>query len=732
MFHRGALLILVLLCSCGSTPPQTDEHPTLLSRHETPSATNGPPVAELRPVTHAYHGVSVVDPYEWLEDPNDPAVRSWSDGQNAYARRMLSALPGLEHIRARVREVMAAPVRRHRSLAHAGGKFFALEIRPPREQPFVVVMSSLEEPDAARVLVDPNTLDASGGTTIDWFEPSPDGRLLAVSLSRGGSERGDVHVFDVASGERVHEVIERVHGGTAGGDLAWLPDGSGFFYTRYPREGERSAEDANFYQQLYFHQLGTPVDRDRYELGRDLPRIAEIQLEMDVRSGRLLATVQNGDGGEFAIHLRAREGTWRQLCDFDDHIVQAAFGPRDDLYVVSRDGAPRGKILRVAIRDLDVARASVVVPEGTDSIVTDFWEGPTVHPGSSRLYVTYQVGGPSELRVFDLRGRAQSVRPEQPPVSAVHEMVPLGGDAILFRVESFVQPSAWMRFDGRRTTPTPLRESSPVDPSGWQVRRELATSRDGTRVPLNILLPPGVELDGSHPAIVTGYGGYGVNIEPRFRALTGLYLERGVIYVMTNLRGGSEFGEQWHRGGSLTNKQNVFDDFTAALNFLIENRYTSRERLGIVGGSNGGLLMGATMTQHPELVRAVVSFVGIYDMLRVELSPNGAFNVTEFGTVANEEQFRALHAYSPYHHVVDGTAYPATLFVTGANDPRVEPWHSRKMTARLQAANGGQRPILLRTSDTSGHGMGTALSEEIEEMTDVIAFLFAELGVAAE
>ncbi|MCZ7684977.1 MAG: prolyl oligopeptidase family serine peptidase [Sandaracinaceae bacterium] len=248
-------------------------------------------------------------------------------------------------------------------------------------------------------------------------------------------------------------------------------------------------------------------------------------------------------------------------------------------------------------------------------------------------------------------------------------------------------------------------------------------------MPLNILMPRGVELDGSHALVANGYGGYGVNIEPRFRPLNDVYLRNGVIYVIANLRGGAELGEAWHEGGSLVNKQNVFDDFAAVLTFLVDNGYTSRERLGIIGGSNGGLLMGATMTQHPELVRAVVSFVGIYDMLRVELSPNGAFNVTEFGTVTNEDHFRALHAYSPYHNVRSGVSYPATLFLTGANDPRVEPWHSRKMTARLQAAQAGEAPILLRTSDTSGHGIGTALSEEIEEYTDVFAFLFAQLGV---
>lgn len=720
---------IALLTSCGGAAPPVEEPvPTPVAE---PAATpSGPPVAEVRPVTNTYHGVDVVDPYQWLEDPSDPEVRAWSDAQNAWARQYLDALPGRETIGARVRAILTSAVRSHRDVTPAGGRFFALEHRPPREQPFIVVMSSLDDPDGARVLVDPTAIDESGAVAIDWFVPSPDGTKLAVSLSRGGSERGDVHVYDVESGQATGEVVERVQNGTAGGDLAWLPDGSGFFYTRYPRPGERPAEDEGFYQQLYFHQLGTPVAQDRFELGTGFPRIAEIQLQMHEPSGRLLASVQNGDGGELAQYLRERDGTWRQFADFDDGIVQVSFGTQDDLYVVSRNGAPRGKILRVPIRTLDVARARVIVPEGEDSIVTEFWGLPMLIATRTRLIVAYQLGGPSEIRIFDLQGRPRR-QPELPPVSAVRALVPLGGEQVLFRLESFVQPAAWVRLEASRggTEVTALRETSPVDTSNWEVRRELATSRDGTRVPLNIIMPRGLTLDGSHPCIANGYGGYGVNIEPRFRPLNDLYLSSGVIYVVANLRGGAELGEAWHQAGALTNKQNVFDDFVAVINFLIENRYTSRERLAIIGGSNGGLLMGATMTQHPELVRAVVSFVGIYDMLRVELSPNGAFNVTEFGTVTNEEQFRALHAYSPYHHVEDGTRYPATLFLTGANDPRVEPWHSRKMTARLQAAQGGDAPILLRTSDTSGHGMGTALSEEIAELTDVLSFLFAQLGV---
>ena len=294
---------------------------------------------------------------------------------------------------------------------------------------------------------------------------------------------------------------------------------------------------------------------------------------------------------------------------------------------------------------------------------------------------------------------------------------------------NYVSSTASCRFDPAThdVFQTALHESSAVNYSDIEVSREFAVSKDGTKVPMTILRKKGTPLDGNNPALLTAYGGYGISLQPFFDPALRPLFDRGVVYVVANLRGGAEFGEAWHLGGSLIHKQNVFDDFEGCARYLIAKQFTTSGRLAIMGGSNGGLLMGAAFTQHPELYAAVVSMVGIYDMLRVELSPNGAFNVTEFGTVKEADQFRALFAYSPYHHVVDGTPYPAILFTTGANDPRVDPMNSRKMTARLQAS-GTRKPVLLRTSSNSGHGIGTALSEEIDEITDIDSFLFAQWG----
>lgn len=689
----------------------------------------GPPETPRRPVTDTYHGVKVVDDYRWLEDWSDPKVQAWSAEQNAFARSTLDALPGVEAIRARVTEVLSAPVVRYGSLHEASGVLFAMKTEPPKQQPFIVVMPSAHHPADERIVLDPNALDPTGGTSMDWYVPSHDGTMIAVSLSEGGSESGDVHIYDVATGAQVHEVVPRVNGGTAGGSVAWTPDDSGFYYTRYPRAGERPEEDMAFYTQVYHHTLGTPTDGDRYEAGKDWPRIAEIQLEVNPNDGKVLATVQKGDGGEFAVHVRGTDGSWRQISDFSDPIVQATFGPHDSLLTISRGDTPRGKVQRLDLASPSLDKAVTVVPEGDDTIVSDFWDPSVLVTTDTLIYLTYQLGGPSEIRAFGFDG-TPAKSPKALPVSTASGVTPIGGDNVLFQMASYVDAPAWYHCNAKTGSmmKTDLAVHAPVDFSDCEVVREFATSKDGTKVPVNIIRKKGVALDGSHPCLVTGYGGYGVNITPGFSTADRVLVEQGFILAEANIRGGGEFGEEWHTQGNLTNKQNVFDDFAAACRYMIDAGYTTSKKLAIIGGSNGGLLMGATFTQHPDLMAAVVSYVGIYDMLRVELSSNGAFNIPEFGTVKDPALFKALYAYSPYHHVTDGVKYPPILFLTGANDPRVDPLQSRKMTARLQAANPGGL-TLLRTSSSSGHGIGTALGERIEQTVDVDAFLFAKLGV---
>ena len=690
-----------------------------------------PPATPVRPVTDTYHGVKVVDPYRWLEPDHDSDVKAWSDAENAYARSILDRLPNVAAIRERVTAIMSAKSPSYGGVTFRGGRYFAVKTEPPKQQPMLIVLDALDDLSSERVVLDPNALDPTGATSMDWYMASPDGKLVAVSLSVGGSEAGDVHVYSTETGREVFEVVPYMNSGTAGGDVAWTPDSRGFYYTRHPWPNERPAEDRGFYQQVYYHELGTNPKDDRYEMGKDLPRIAEIQLELDEATGRVLATVQNGDGGEFALFLRdPTSGHWQQFADYSDRIVQVLFGHHDDLFLVSRRDAPRGKIEHSAIADLGKKSAQVIVPEGKDAIETSFFGLPTIAATPDRLYAIYQLGGPSEIRVFDHEGNAVA-GPEEKPVAAYYDLEPLSGNDLLYGSVSYVKPEGRFVFDARngKTRETALASTSPVNLDDMEVKREFATSKDGTKVPVNILYRKGMPLDGKNPTIATGYGGYGVSITPEFTPNRRILLDQGFVIAIANLRGGGEYGEAWHLEGNLTHKQNVFDDFTAVLEHLIARKYTSSQHLAILGGSNGGLLMGATLVQHPSLAKAVVSFVGIYDVLRTELSPNGEFNITEFGTVKDPAQFRAMFAYSPYEHVEKGVRYPAVLMLTGANDPRVEPMQSRKMVARLQASTASPAPILLRTSDTSGHGIGTPLAELIDQTVDVYAFIFDELGI---
>ena len=694
-----------------------------------------PPETARRPVTDEYHGVEVVDGYRWLEDGDDPAVKAWSDAQNAHARSVLDRLPEVEAIRGQVTRIRKISIPRHYALTAAGGTLFALRYEPPKQQPFLVAMASEDDPASARVVVDPDRLDPKGGTTIDWYVPSPDGKQVAVSLSEGGSERGNVHVFATATGKAVGEAVPRANYGTALGSLAWDAEGTGFFYTRYPREGERPAADLDFYVQVYHHRVGAPVGEDRYEIGKDFPRIAEICLDRSPDGKWILANVQHGDGGEFAQYLRGRDGRWIQLGRYPDRIVHAVFGPDEWLYLLSRAGAPRGKVLRLSLRgpaEPRLGRAITVVPESEGVIEFSFFGTSGIVPAPSRLYLIEGVGGPQRARVFDPAGKELGGLPV-PPVSSVYQVLPRPGPpgTVLYRTASYLEPATWYRGDAasRSRAKTALSKPWPVDFTDAEVVREWAVSKDGTKVPMSVIRRKGTKLDGTNPTLLTGYGGYAVSLSPSFDAGLRLWLDRGGVFAVANLRGGGEFGEEWHRAGSLTRKQNVFDDFIGCAQHLMNAGYTRPGRLAIEGGSNGGLLMGAALTQRPELFGAVVSHVGVYDMLRVERSPNGQFNVPEYGTVKDPEQFRALHAYSPYHRVVDGRDYPPVLLLTGANDPRVDPMQSRKMAARLQAA--GAKMVLLRTSATTGHGQGTSLDAGIEEEVDVLAFLFDRLGMTA-
>jgi prolyl oligopeptidase len=710
----------LLLAAAAPAMPSTD--PAAVAAEKAPL-----PETPKKPVVDEYQHVQVSEDYRWLENSDDPQVKAWGDAQTAHTRFYIDAIPWHAALHDRIDALIRSTSERWLTVLERGGVYFAEKFEPTKQQPFLVTYKSIDDKSSERVLVDPNAIDPAGKTAIDFWSVSTDGKLIAVSLSKNGSEAGDLHVYDVATAKEVGEVIPHVNNGTAGGSAAFAPDNSGFWYTRYPRGSERGLEDAGFYQQVYYHRLGTRTEDDTYELGRELPRIAEIEVETKLDGRWVLAEVKNGDGGEVEFFVRpvGAGAQWTQVSTFADRAVHATFGVDDTLYLLSRKDAPRGQVLRVPLATPTIDHAKLVVPESEGAI-------QEIVPATKTLYVLDLLGGPSQVRTFDIASGKPHAKVPILPVSAVHGLSLLEGDEVLYSNESYMKNTGWFRFDPKhgKPRPTALASTSIADYSDTEVVRDFAKSEDGTKVPMNIIRRKDAKLDGKTPTILYAYGGYGVSMTPGFSSVIRAWIEQGGIYVIANIRGGGEYGDQWHLNGNLLKKQNGFDDFYSCARWLVAHKYTNPSKLAISGASNGGLLMGAELTQHPEMFRAVASRVGVYDMLRVETTQNGAFNVTEYGTVKDPDQFKALYGYSPLHHVKAGVTYPSVMLTTGAHDPRVDPWHSKKFAAALQAS-GSSNPVLLRIN-AAGHGMGTSLSERIAETADLYAFLFHELGVTPQ
>ena len=690
-----------------------------------------PPAAKRVPVTDEYHGVRVTDPYRWLEDGASAETKQWVAAQNAFTRSVVDKYAPCDAIKRDLLAILKKSSVRYGRLVKQNGVYFMLKRDPALQQPVLVMTRSLDDLSQMHTIVDPNTLDKQGHLAIDWFKPSLDASRIAVAMSQGGSEDDSLYIYDVASGKQIGETVPRASYPTGGGSVAWLPDGNSFLYTRYPQGSERAPADINFYQQVWLHRIGTPASSDTYAIGKEFPRIAETVLDSDPKGRFVLATVENGDGGEYAHFLRTSDGKWRQMTRFEDRIVSVAIGPDDALYLISRKDAPRGKLLRLPI-SANLPDAKVIVAEGKASMEIPDQGGGGVLPlvTDSKIYVKTIDGGPNRINVYDHNGKALGTVPFTKPV-AIGNLIAMGGDSIAFQATGYLEPPTVYVFDGRNLKPTAVHVKPQEDLSQIEVERAFAKSTDGAQVPMTIIHRKGMKLDGTTPTLIYGYGGFSISMKPSYLEASQylLWLQQGGTLVITNLRGGSEYGETWHSAGNLLHKQNVFDDFAACTRYIIDRKYSSPSHIVAMGGSNGGLLMGAELTQHPKDFRAVVSEVGIYDMLRTELDPNGQFNLTEYGSVKDPAQFKALYAYSPYHHVDKGVEYPSILMMTGDNDGRVNPAHSRKMIAALQASTASKNPILLRTSANAGHGIGTALNEQVEQEADMYAFIFSQLGL---
>lgn len=671
------------------------------------TAQGAPPTRqEDRPQT--FHGQPVHDPYRWLEEARSPEVQAWIEAQNACTESTLNRFPEGSWIRQRVMQLsMTSPRRSAPQLQ--GGQLFYLRDTPPDPQPVLVAQAWPEGAD--RVLVDPNRKKA--GAAILDFWPSPSGHQVAYSSAVGGTELATLHVVDATTGRLLADELVDTAGGTTPASLAWDQDERGFTYVRLP--DPRHPFDA----LLMHHRLGTPPTQDVEEFGRDLSSVAEWSLSSQGK--RAAALVQFGDGSPFLVYLRGAEG-WKQALGAEADVRQGGHWRGQELLVVAggsvRSLGPDGKARTL----LEGGWGAIheVYPLGKGLLVSRCW-------GAEQRLEHYDASG-ELVRTVALPGEGLSIS----GVASSDQSV-----SALIAYEGWSTPPAWVRYDGESGQLTPIfsvQAPPTAEASLGRVRiaREEAVSSDGARVPLTVLSLEGTPRDGHRPTILTAYGGFGVNTVPRFLGAQLAWLERGGVLAVANIRGGAEFGESWHQQGMLLHKQQCFDDFAACARQLQSSGWTDRDHLGIQGGSNGGLLMGASLTQHPELFRAVIGFVGLYDMIRSQLWPNGVFNITEFGSVADLSQFEALFGYSPYHQVRSGVAYPSVLLETGENDPRVAPWQSRKFAAALQAATSSGRPVLLLTRRNAGHGQGASFSQRVGKTALSLTFFAHELGLPVE
>ncbi len=706
----------VLFCSvlCAAAILASDDSST------SSNIQSGPPKARVDDVVETIHGHTIVDPYRWLEDSNSPETQEYVREELAYTRSILNPLPGRQKINDRLSQLaqigtITAP--------QIGGKFYFYTRREgAQNQPVLLVREGIHGKD--RVLVDVNQLAADGTVALDWWFPSDDGKYVAYGTSASGSEESVLHVIESATGRILPDIIDR----TRFASVAWKKDNSGFYYTRHPKKGEVPGGEEVYHVKVFYHALGSDAAKDPLIFG-------------DGRNAQDIPTVSLSDNNDRWLIMSVFEGWAKSELYVQDlksgtPAVEVTSGKeflyngeifKGKLYIRTNEDAPKFRVFVVDPENPKRENWKEIIPQG-DAVL----KSASVLGGN--LFAQYEKDAHSRLRMFDLDGKTIG----EVALPALGTVNGVGGrwdhPEAFFDFVSFTVPPAVYHVDlpTRRSAIWDHVSAPGINPDAYEVKQLWYSSKDGTKVPMFICHKKGLALDGKNPTLLTGYGGFNISLTPDFKGDRFLWLEHGGIFAVANLRGGAEFGEEWHRAGMLEKKQNVFDDFISAAEFLIAEKYTDKDHLAITGGSNGGLLMGAALTQRPDLFRAVVCRVPLLDMLRYQNFQIAKLWIPEYGSADDAKQFEWLYAYSPYHHVKAGTEYPAIIFMTADTDTRVDPMHAKKMAALMQAeaANGKsrERPILLRIESKAGHGAGKPITKQIEEGTDIYSFLFWQLG----
>ncbi len=691
-----------------------------------PSKIAAPPKARIETVVDDYHGHKIADPYRWLENSASPETQRFVDEQNAYTRQVLDGFAGRDKLRARLEQLVT--VGRVES-PKVGGQYYFYERREGyQNQPIIYVREGPNGKD--RALIDVNALAPDGTIALDWWFPSHDGKYVAYGTSPNGSEISTLKIIETATGKLLPEQIER----TRGASVAWLPDNSGFYYTRYPRPGDVPPGQEMYNRHVFFHKFGTDNAN-----GLKDPLIFGEGLNPEHWPNVVISE----DGKWLLVHVS--EG-WtksdlylKNLADANGKFVPITSGKNflydgeiydGNIYLTTDEDAPHKRIFKVPCSTPERAHWKEIVSQSENAI-----ENHGVIIGR-KLFVHYLKNASSSLTIFGLDGR-RVADVTMPAMGSIWGRI--GGDwsskEAFFTFYSYAIPHTiyQVNLDGKVAEWNKVK--SDIDPQQYEVRQLWFNSKDGTRVPMFVVHKKGLQLNGRNPVLLSGYGGFNLSRTPVFnRNAMLLLLEHGGVYADVQLRGGNEFGEEWHRAGMLDKKQNVFDDFAAGAEYLIAQKYTDKDHLAIQGGSNGGLLMGAALTQRPDLFRAVVCQVPLLDMLRYQRFQIAKLWIPEYGSAENPQQFDFIYAYSPYQHVKPGKIYPAILFMTADSDTRVDPMHAKKMAALLQAqaANGPDRPVLLRVDTKAGHGVGKPVGKLLEDNVDMWSFVFSQLGVAAD
>jgi prolyl oligopeptidase len=678
------------------------------------------PATRTENVVEKIHGVEVRDPYRWLENGQSAEVKAWTDEQNRRMRERLDAVPGRKWLEERLWQwqetgSLGAPVVRGKGKSV---RLFHTRRTGKQNQPVLYVRDGKSGKD--RVLLDVNQLASDGTQALDWWYPSEDGALLAYGVSSSGDEDSILRVRDVATGRDRVDTIPHARACS----LAWLPASDGFYYTRYPAPGSVPAGEEHYHRHVYFHRLGTDPAADAKIFGEGLGFSSWPNVGLSPDGRWLAVEVSQGwsKSDIFLFDTRKHEAPIPAIMG-KSAIFNLVEVLDDRLLVVSNENAPRYQLWQIDPRKPEREHWKLVIPEGEDIL-------ESVAAANGKLVALYLKDASSRVRVFSSQGKLlrEIALPGLGTVSSLHAHHDQRDVYVPF--SSFLIPTRVLRHDVNAGKTNLWQElSAPVDTTQFTVEQVRYPSKDGTSVPMFLVHKKDLARDGNNPTLLYGYGGFNVNLTPGFAAWVGPFIERGGVYAVANLRGGGEYGEAWHRAGMLESKQNVFDDFAAAAEYLIREKVTAPERLAISGRSNGGLLVAAAITQYPQLFKAAVCGVPLTDMIRYHLLQIARLWIPEYGSTENPDQFPFLFAYSPYHHVKDGTAYPATLIFSAESDTRVDPMHARKFAARLQAATSSQAPILLRIEGKAGHGAGKPMAKIIEQYTDEFSFLFEELGV---